>query len=472
MSMTHDLDSTFPMAARSAFSVPGCRLTASGQAPEEFLGKRILIGKDPACDVVIAHPTVSRQHAEVRQTAFGYLLVDLDSTNGVFVEGFRVREVVLDRPCSFRLGEVPVSFDLCESVILPDATAKPEILGDLVGTSGRMRALFSILEQVAPTDATVLVLGETGTGKEVAARTLHKLSCRKGKPFVVVDCSSIPAALIESELFGHEKGAFSGATHVRKGLLEAADGGTVFLDEVGELPLELQPRLLRFLELGEIRRVGASGTLRVDVRVVAATNRDLLAEVRQGRFREDLYYRLDVVCVVMPALRHRPDDIPALVQHVLAHHEFNRFPDGSLRVQSIARESLDQLARHSFPGNVRELLNCLRRAVALAGPHPVAQLRLPSVGSAAADETPMGCAPHGVLLSGGASSHPSEPVSCPIHEFHVAKERAMDEFEAEYLATVLRQSGNNLSQAARTANVDRKHFRQLLKKHGLYDPLP
>jgi transcriptional regulator with GAF, ATPase, and Fis domain len=298
-----------------------------------------------------------------------------------------------------------------------------------------MRAVFALLERAAPTEATVLLEGETGTGKEAAAESIHEASPRRERPFVVLDCGAIPPNLLESELFGHEKGAFTGATGARTGAFEAADGGTIFLDEIGELAPDLQPKLLRALERREVKPVGANQYMPADVRVIAATNRDLRAEVNARRFRADLYYRLAVVQIRLPPLRERREDLPLLVASLAA-----AMP-AAVRDQLSTPDFLDELARHSWPGNVRELRNYLERCVAL-GP----SLRRGSDVVAALDE-------------------PGEvDASRPLREARDAWTRRC---ESQYLQDLLRRHGDNLAGAARAAGIDRAHLYRLLWKHGL-----
>ncbi|MCW5889285.1 MAG: sigma 54-interacting transcriptional regulator [bacterium] len=240
--------------------------------------------------------------------------------------------------------------------------------GNLVGGSQALRGSLRQLDVVAPTDATVLLLGETGTGKELMARAIHERSGRKGRPFVKINCAAIPSGLLESELFGHEKGAFTSAIAQKIGRFEVADGGTLFLDEIGEIPLELQAKLLRVLQEQEFERLGGTRTIEVDVRIVAATNRDLAAMVEEGRFREDLYYRLNVFPLAVPPLRERPEDIEPLVRHFVA-----RFAQRmQRRIDEIPAETMEALRRHPWPGNVRELENLVQRALILSqGPRLV-----------------------------------------------------------------------------------------------------
>jgi transcriptional regulator with GAF, ATPase, and Fis domain len=318
--------------------------------------------------VQLSDAKVSGLHCEIRLDDRGYRLRDLDSTNGTFVGGIRINDVYIQPGAQIAVGSTRMKFEpLGESVELE--ISERDRLGGMLGRSVKMRELFARLEKLAATDTTVLITGETGVGKELAAECVHDLSPRAKGPFVVVDCGAIPPTLIESELFGHERGAFTGATASYAGAFERAHGGTVFLDELGELPLAMQPKLLRVLEAKEVRRVGGQKTINVDIRIVAATNRDLGVEVNRGRFREDLFYRLAVARIVVPPLRERKEDIPLLIEGILA-----TTPGGEGAY--IAAETIDLMMKHDWPGNVRELRNVIERAVLLAEPpENAAQLR-------------------------------------------------------------------------------------------------
>jgi DNA-binding NtrC family response regulator len=299
-----------------------------------------------------------------------------------------------------------------------------------------MRQVIALLERVAPSTSTVLLEGESGTGKEVAAHAIHEASPRAEGPFVVVDCAALAPSLIESELFGHERGAYTGADETQPGALEQGDGGTVFLDEIAELPLELQPRLLRFLEAQEVKRLGAARARRVDVRVIAATNRCLANEVRGGTFREDLYYRLSVVRVGMPALRERAEDIKLLAYHFA--ESFARDPH-----ELLGEEVIEILTAYAWPGNVRELRNVVERLIVLPE-QALASLR---------GEPPPRTGPEIGQLS-----------ELPFHE---ARQRWQEWFERQYLAAQLERASGNVSQAARQAAIPRQTFHRLLRRHGL-----
>jgi transcriptional regulator with AAA-type ATPase domain len=289
-----------------------CTLTPlSGGAELSFEKDEITIGAMEDNDLVIRDETVSRYHCKIVQEDTGYVLVDLRSTNGTFVNKVRIREAYLRPGCTMAVGQQQLKFNAREEqveIVPSDA----DRCGSLIGRNARMREIYAIIEKISPTNTTVVIEGETGTGKEVVAQSIHDLSPRVKGPLIIFDCGAVPPNLIESELFGHEKGSFTGAVMTRQGLFELADGGTLFLDELGELPLDLQPKLLR-----AVRRVGASKSIKVDVRIIAATNRNLETEVREGRFRQDLFYRLSVVRLHLPALRQRPDDIPLLISHFL-----------------------------------------------------------------------------------------------------------------------------------------------------------
>ena len=324
----------------------------------ELSGPEVSIGCARGCDLVLTDPTVSRHHLTLKIALDGVRVVDAGSRNGTTVDGVRVLDAYARPDSVLVIGATTLRLGLLEGVIdLPLSTRTR--FGGLLGASVAMRRVFSILERVAPTDATVLIEAETGTGKELVAEALHEESPRAAGPFVVFDCSAVSAGLIESELFGHVRGAFTGAVGDRAGAFEAAHGGTIFLDEIGELPLDLQPKLLRVLERLEVRRVGEAATRRVDVRIVAATNRSLAAEVDAGRFREDLYYRLAVVRIGLPPLRERPEDIPLLVEHFA--REAAR---AGATPAALPEAAIRGLVAQAWPGNVRELRNAVARAVA------------------------------------------------------------------------------------------------------------
>jgi transcriptional regulator with GAF, ATPase, and Fis domain len=402
----------------------------------------IRVGKAAENDLVVTDDTVSRVHFEIVRDAKGYLLRDLKSTNGTFLDGAEIKEAYIRAGSVISAGAAELKFTPFEEriEILP---SEKEELGPMVGRSTQMREIFGLIERIAPTDATVLIEGETGTGKDMIARTLHQLSRRSQGPFIVVDCGAVAGTLIESELFGHEKGSFTGAVSTRQGAFEMAHGGTVFLDELGELSLDLQPKLLRVIEQRELRRVGGSKTIKVDLRILAATRKDLRSEVEKGKFREDLYFRLNVVPIVAPPLRDRREDIPLLVELFLRQLGS---PGGPLSENTVAA-----LRAHDWPGNVRELRNVLERALALGS-------------DAGALVAPLGERP---TASGSRAAIPVE--FAPGLPFRDEKERWNEAFERRYLTWLLRRAEGNISKAARDADMDRKYLHKLLKKYGI-DP--
>lgn len=468
----------------AALHLRKCKLVLEGEDGKSseyvFDQPNIAIGAMEDNDVLIDDDTVSRYHCRIYQDENSYLLQDLESTNGTFINRVRIKEAYLKPGCTVTVGKTDVKFQsLDERVdILP---SNKEAFGSIVGKSIRMREIFGILEKIGPTGVTVVIEGETGTGKEVVARTVHNTSTRSKGPFVVFDCGAVPENLIESELFGHEKGSFTGAIMSRQGLFEMAQGGTIFLDELGELSLDLQPKLLRALEQREIRRVGSNKPVKIDVRVIAATNRNLQDEVKAGRFREDLYYRLSVVRLTLPSMRDRREDIPLLVKHFLRSSSFNRDPGTNrARIKGISRDALDCLMNYHWPGNVRELLNVIERACSFAeteyiqpedlpehvsGIGIVQRRAAPSEDTEQADMLTTGNIPIGVPV--GLASDNS-PTAMPIgleKTFKDAKEAWVATFERDYIANLLRKNDANISHAAREADIDRKYFRKLMKKY-------
>jgi len=438
----------------------------SGKTRERIFDQGVItIGAMEENDLILNEETVSRFHCKVIQEPDGYLLVDLDSTNGTFINHVRVREAYLEPGCSIQLGQSDLKFFFADERI-PVRPSDKESLGLLIGRNVKMREIYDIIEKIAPTGTTVIIEGETGTGKEVVAQTIHQLSPRKTGPMMVFDCGAIPENLIESELFGHEKGSFTGAIMTRQGLFEMAHGGSIFLDELGELNLELQPKLLRVLEQREIRRVGASKPLKVDVRVIAATNRNLEEEVKGGRFRQDLFYRLSVVRILLPPLRERTEDIPLLIESFLQSQPFNKRPDGSHKVEGVEADAMVMLQRYQWPGNVRELLNVIERAVSFSEGAKIRTKDLPTQLHRGDDEDTSnpgrgrGSSPREF---GGASP----PYFIEGDTFKDAKERWIASFEQDYLQSLLKKHNGNISQAARDANIDRKYFRKLMNKYGI-----
>ena len=318
-----------------------------------------------------------------------------------------------------------------------------ESFEELVGTSPKMRGVFETIDAVAKSPTTVLILGASGTGKELAARAIHRRSDRAGRPFLALNCSALGESVLESELFGHAKGAFTGAVTARKGLFEAAHGGTVFLDEIGDISPATQVRLLRVLQEGEVRRMGENDPVKVDVRVIAATHVDLAEAIKAGRFREDLYYRLHVVVIRMPSLRERPEDIPLLAQHFVdkVGKKLKK------RVRRVSDEALRRLLSHSWPGNVRELENAIERGAVLCAGDEIQATDLPP--------------------GAGDAVSPGEVEAASVSHlpYMEAKRLAVAAFEQRYLGAMLRAHAGNLSAAARAAGIDRTNFRRLAKSY-------
>jgi len=424
--------------AGTATRVLAVVLSGTAKGTSLPVADRIRIGKAPDNDLVLADDTVSRHHCELYRASDGIHVRDLGSTNGTKVQGARVSEAVVGPGTVLKVGEVEVILRVgvrTVEVLPSDKT----YFGEAIGQSLSMRTIFGVLERIAPTVATVLFQGETGTGKDVLARATWTESDRAQKPFVVVDCGAVSYSLIESELFGHERGAFTGAVAARQGAFELAEGGTVFLDEIGELPLDVQPKLLRVLETREFRRVGGNRVLKTDVRVVVATKRNLEREIEAGKFREDLYFRLAVVPLTVPPLRARREDIPLLVEGILK---------AGGRDLAVSDETMQALVAHDWPGNVRELRNVLDRAIYLAraaGQSELTLVSLPTAGSAAGD----------VFHFDAAKS------------YRETRARYDAEFERRYVKWLLARHGSNVSAAAREAKMDRKHLHDIAKKHGL-----
>jgi DNA-binding NtrC family response regulator len=380
------------------------------------------------------------------------------------VTGVLVVEAVVEYKTELSIGGAKIRVERGDDVAPVRSTRSS--FGGLVGSSSVMRELYALLERLAPTHLSVLLEGPTGTGKDIAARALHEASRRGKGPFVVVDCTTIPPSLAESILFGHEKGAFTGATEKRIGLLEAATTGTVFFDELGDLPRELQPKLLGALERREITPVGGTKPRAIDVRVLSATLRDLRAMVNRGEFREDLYYRVAQARVAMPPLADRPDDVRALAQHFIA-----ALPWDVAAARAITPEALDVIAQRSFLGNVRDLKSTIERVAMIAAGPSITEADLAFERLLVAHdrdnrgpETTPASTPPPAPRSGSGSVPPEGA----IEPFKDAKRTAIDEFERGYLERLLEKTGLNISRAAGVAGVERQTLRELLRKHGLH----
>ncbi|MCA9664922.1 MAG: sigma 54-dependent Fis family transcriptional regulator [Myxococcales bacterium] len=440
---------------------------------------RVSVGAHPDNDLVLNETGISRFHLEVQVREEGYLVRDLGSSNGTYHRGARI-EVAMLRPGSeLRLARDTVL--RIERGEESSASIEPELaFGTMIGSSRAMQKVFGVLTAVSPTDTTVLVLGETGTGKELVAEEIHRQSPRVTGPFVIIDCGAIPTELIESELFGHVAGAFTGARTDRAGAFERANGGTVFIDELGELPIELQTRLLRVLDRRTVKRVGDHQTRPIDVRVVAATNVDLEQRVADGRFRSDLWFRLSVVQVRLPSLRERPDDIPLLARHFLRQA-------GCAEPRAVLTpELLEVLCSRRWSGNVRELRNAVERAMVFADgvnpdfsrlsqqssvqpPPAAARLARASAQPLASGQLPpTGKAPAPPPEGSGwlAAAMPPGLLALPYKD---VKHDILTQFETYYLGNLVDEHGLNITHLATAAGVDRQLIRRLLRKHGFID---
>ncbi len=399
-------------------------------------------GRHATNDLVLADPRVSGVHLELSRVGGRIHVRDAGSTNGTWLGAHRVTEIELAAGAELTVGDTVLRVDTDDGA-RPAARSESESFGELVAQSQAMRELFATLERIATKNLAVLIQGETGTGKEEVARAIHSRSARADRPFVVIDATSLPESLAESLLFGHEKGTFPGADEPGVGYFEAADGGTVFIDEIGELPAALQAKFLKVLERHEITRVGGHSVSKVDVRILAATHRDLRHEIDAGRFREDLFFRLAQTRVQLPPLRDRLEDIPVLCRKLLSCIAGER----SVLIEASA---LAHLQTQSWPGNVRELSNVLVRAAAMATDDVIKRADVAGEGD------------------GFRGAREERTVLDLSGEFAPAKDKAIERFESVYLAALMKRCAGNLSRAAREANVARHHLRDLLKKRGLY----
>ncbi|MBI4867219.1 MAG: sigma 54-interacting transcriptional regulator [Candidatus Wallbacteria bacterium] len=420
----------------AAIRVRCCRLVVV-EGPDTglsqtFDGGSVTVGSGSESDLRLQDRAVSRTHVILELTRDGYRLRDLDSSNGTFVDGVRVKEAFLHPGGVLQMGRTRLRFEPADQEISTVPSSVENFHG-ILGSSPSMRKLFGVLERLAPTGVSVLITGESGTGKELVAKALHDASPRATAPFVVFDCANTDREFIRSELFGHEAGAFTGAAGARAGAFECGNGGTVFLDELGELPLELQPRLLRVLQERRVTRLGGSQERRVDVRVVSATNRDLLAMAASGAFREDLYYRLAQIVLPVPALRERPQDIGLLARSFLSKAPGNkRFTTGAVA----------KLASMPWPGNVRELRNCVDVTAALTAGAEIGPEELHEAAIAAPPSRPP--------ARGGMSS-------------------TLDEVERETIERALGECLGNISKTARVLGISRPTLRAKLRRFGLRD---
>ena len=425
----HDGITGIPVQAVEATVIEGPDAGKQASAHSE----KLTVGSAHDNDLQLSDETVSRYHLELRASPEGVRISDPGSTNGTWVGAVRVQSGVVPPNSILKLGKTTLRLGQGEPLTL--ALHKEGALAGLRGQSPLMRRLMAQLQRAAGRDTSVLLVGESGTGKELCARALHDLGPRRDKPFVTVDCGALSPTLIASELFGHEKGAFTGADRAHAGAFAEADGGTLFLDEIGELPATLQTTMLGALERGRYRRLGGRAEITVDVRVVSATNRDLRAEVNAGSFRLDLYYRLAVVCLSVPPLRDHPEDVPLLVDHFLRECGH----DGAVE-EVVAPATLQSWMQHRWPGNVRELRNLVEATLAMGEPPALTDSPSPAGGDLFIELLPLG--------------------------YKQARAKLLYDFEERYLTSLLLRSEGNVSKAAREARMDRSHLIDLLQRHG------
>lgn len=426
-----------------------CRLDGS-------MPTRALVGTSPACDIRVEDREASRRHAGLERVGHALKIVDLGSTNGTWVDRVKVLEAELQGGEFVRVGSTIFEVGV-EGASGPSTLPEVVAFGRVVGASREMRRLYPLVERLAKTNVPVVIEGETGTGKEALAESIHETGPRAQGPFIVFDCTAVPASLVEAELFGHEAGAFPGAASERKGLFEQSHGGTLLIDEVGELDLALQPKLLRAIERGEIRRIGGDGWVRVDVRILAATRRDLDREVQAGRFRDDLFHRLAVARVELPALRSRIGDVAVLTTH------FWREMGGDPR--EIPRALMQRWEDYGWPGNVRELKNTVARHLALGdlgdlgdrserADRPIERDRPPTA-------PPQATAPKPAAPEGARGRDAIDAFVDTGLPFPQARDRILDEFEQRFVAHVLAAHGGDVAKAAAASGIGRRYFQKL-----------
>jgi DNA-binding NtrC family response regulator len=403
----------------------GTSLTVNGAEPP------VLLGQSTVCALRLADAEVSRRHAVLEVTGVTLRIADHGSTNGTFVDGVQIETARLRGGESVRVGATVLRVERIDGARAPSIPLEVRF-GRMLGASREMRRLYPLCRRLAASDVAVIIEGDTGTGKEVLAESIHEEGPRAAAPFVVLDCTAVLPSLMESELFGHERGAFTGALAQRRGLFEQASGGTLFIDEIGDLEPSLQPKLLRAVERGELRRVGGDKWIKVDVRIVAATRRDLDLEVQEGRFRDDLFHRLAVARIELPPLRERRGDIAPLAAAFWAQLGGN--PRG-IDAAVIARWE-----KHTWPGNVRELRNAVARQIALG-----------DLEIAAVDASPP---------PDGARDFIDAVVSSRVPLVR-GRSTVVDEYERRYIERVLADHGGNVVHAARASGIARRHFQRL-----------
>jgi len=429
-------------------------------------GRNVTLGSSSENSLPIADPAVSREHCALERKGRRWWLRDLGSKNGVFVNGSKVRDAELGGGDAICIGGTTLRFTESKG-IFPNLS-KVRKCGDMVAQSPAMVQVFYRLEELAKTDLSLLLQGESGTGKELVARAIHDLSRRSARSLVPVNCGALPPDLLEAELFGHEKGAFTGADRAKPGVFESAHGGTLFLDEIGELPLEQQPALLRVLDSKKIRRLGSNRHRNVNVRVICASNKDLKSMVAHGRFRRDLYFRLAECTLSIPPLRDRPSDIPVLLDLFL------RQAPASQRAEAPERWVLDALMKHSWPGNIRELRNLTRRATALGWESAIEEglidltpLAPPHFNLATLLAKPPGDAETSVSQQGATAAKQPKVDYCTNVPLPFLDGHSLEEIEKAMLTKALEASEGSQAAAAKKLNMKRSTFRLKLKRHRL-----
>jgi DNA-binding NtrC family response regulator len=404
---------------------------------------RVLLGKGPACALRLTDPEVSRRHAAIATGGPELRLWDLESTNGTFVDGVRVVETYLRDGQILRLGKTVLRIDgVPDGEAIPPGPPSVRSFGKMIGNSQAMRQLYPLCERLAQSDVPIVIEGETGTGKEVLAESIHEASPRASGPFVVFDCTTVAPTLVEAALFGHERGAFTGAVSMAKGVFEQAHGGTLFIDEIGDLDRAMQPKLLRALQRSEVKRVGGTAPIQVNVRIVAATRRDLDREVQADRFRDDLFFRLVVGRIELPPLRLRRGDIG-----LLARHFWDRL--GGKR-ETMPVELFDRFEDYPWPGNIRELENTIARCLALGDLAPAVDVLSSRSGATGVD-----------------AEKPTDFLDALVMEglpFALAREQVIDEFEKRYVRCMIDRHGGNITRAAHAAGIARRYFHLLRAK--------
>jgi transcriptional regulator with PAS, ATPase and Fis domain len=452
-------------SSRSAEGAPAWLVVeAEGQSGRwiQIGDQPVVVGSGAGCAIHLDDPHVSFNHAELTRTPSGAVLRDLGSSNGTRVANIAIKEAVLSSGAEIVVGTTRLRFemgdksgDLARLVREPvgeeEVRGVPSRFGAAVGASEVMRRLFALLGRIAPTDLTITLIGETGTGKDVLAHAVHAASPRRDAPFVVFDCAAVPPSLIESQLFGHEKGAFTGAVSARSGVFERAHGGTLFIDEIGELPLDLQPKLLRALEQRQVQRLGSDAAQPFDARIIAATNRNLTAQVEAGAFRQDLFFRLSTAVLQVPPLRDRVGDLPALVAHFLTQ---------ARRSPAVTPAALALLQSHDWPGNVRELKNVIGSAAALAtggssAPLDVKDLLFLRPGTYTPPRRDVAPAPQPLPSASGSGPIIGMPGGSLQAQERLAIQRALKEHDG------------NRTRAARALGIATSTLYTKLKKYGL-----